>query len=92
MDRHVHDADGAILINRIKPHTDFHGRYESGLMKMALIGLGKLEGARAVHDFGIYGLRELIEPGATRVLATERFSRESVLSKTPSIRRSTSKC
>ena len=73
MDRHVHDADGAILINRIKPHTDFHGRYESGLMKMALIGLGKLEGARAVHDFGIYGLRELIEPGAARVLATGKI-------------------
>ena len=65
MDRHAHDPDGVILVNRIKPHTDFHGRYESGLMKMALIGLGKLEGARAVHDFGIYGLRELIEPGAT---------------------------
>src|SRR6187402_1613481 len=33
MDRQVHEADGAILINRVKPHTDFHGRYESGLMK-----------------------------------------------------------
>jgi len=73
MDRLVHDADGAILINRIKPHTDFHGRYESGLMKMALIGLGKLEGAKAVHDFGIDGLCELIEPGAARVLATGKI-------------------
>lgn len=73
MDKHVHESDGAILINRIKPHTDFHGRYESGLMKMALIGLGKLEGARAVHDFGVYGLRELIEPGATRVLSTGKI-------------------
>ena len=73
MDRHVHESDGAILINRIKPHTDFHGRYESGLMKMALIGLGKLEGARAVHDFGIYGLRELIAPGAAQVLATGKI-------------------
>jgi hypothetical protein len=73
MDRHVHESDGAILINRIKPHTDFHGRYESGLMKMALIGLGKLEGARAVHDFGIYGLRELIAPGATEVLASGKI-------------------
>ena len=61
------------LINRIKPHTDFHGRYESGLMKMALIGLGKLEGARAVHDFGIYGLRELIAPGAAQVLSTGKI-------------------
>src|SRR5687768_16438761 len=73
MDRHVHESDGAILINRVKPHTDFHGQYESGLMKMALIGLGKLEGARAVHDFGVYGLRELIAPGAAQVLSTGRI-------------------
>ena len=73
MDRHVYESDGAILVNRIKPHTDFHGRYESGLMKMALIGLGKLEGARAVHDFGIYGLRELIAPGAAQVLASGKI-------------------
>jgi hypothetical protein len=73
MDRQVHEADGAILVNRIKPHTDFHGRYESGLMKMALIGLGKLEGARAVHDFGLAGLRELIGPGAAQVLSTGKI-------------------
>jgi hypothetical protein len=73
MDRQAHEADGAILINRVKPHTDFHGRYESGLMKMALIGLGKLEGARAVHDFGLVGLRELIGPGAAQVLSTGKI-------------------
>jgi hypothetical protein len=73
MDRHAHESDGVILVNRIKPHTDFHGRFESGLMKMALIGLGKLEGARAVHDFGIYGLRELIAPGAAQVLSTGKI-------------------
>lgn len=73
MDRQVYESDGAILVNRIKPHTDFHGRYESGLMKMALIGLGKLEGARAVHDFGVYGLRELIAPGAAQVLAAGKI-------------------
>ncbi len=73
MDRHAHESDGVILVNRIKPHTDFHGRYESGLMKMALIGLGKLEGASAVHDFGIHGLRELIAPGAAQVLATGKI-------------------
>ena len=73
MDRHAHESDGVILVNRIKPHTDFHGRYESGLMKMALIGLGKLEGASAVHDYGIYGLRELIAPGAAQVLSTGKI-------------------
>ncbi len=69
MDRHAYESDGVILINRIKPHTDFHGRYESGLMKMALIGLGKREGALAVHRFGVAGLRERMAPGARRVLA-----------------------
>ena len=64
MDRHAYEADGVILVNRIKPHTDYHGAYESGLMKMALIGLGKLDGARAVHQFGVNGLREMIGPGA----------------------------
>jgi hypothetical protein len=73
MDRHAHESDGVILINRIKPHSAFRGRYESGLMKMALIGLGKLEGALAIHAFGIKGLRELIGPGATRVLATGKI-------------------
>jgi hypothetical protein len=62
-----------ILVNRIKPHTDYHGLYESGLMKMALIGLGKLDGASAVHRFGLHGLRELIAPGAARVLASGKI-------------------
>jgi hypothetical protein len=73
MDRHAYDSDGVILVNRIKPHTDYHGTYESGLMKMALIGLGKLDGARAVHHFGLHGLRELIAPGAARVLASGKI-------------------
>jgi hypothetical protein len=73
MDRHAYESDGVILVNRIKPHTDYHGSYESGLMKMALIGLGKLEGARAVHQFGLKGLRELIAPGAARVLASGKI-------------------
>ncbi len=75
MDRHAHESDGVILINRIKPHSDFHGRYESGLMKMALIGLGKQDGALAIHRFGVAGLRELIGPGARRVLVRRQDSR-----------------
>ena len=74
MDRNAHDADGVVIINRIKPHTDFHGRYESGLMKMALIGLGKQDGALAIHRFGVAGLRDLIGPGARQVLATGKIA------------------
>jgi hypothetical protein len=68
MDRHAYASDGVILINRIKPHTDYHGTCESGLMKMAVIGLGKRPGALAVHRLGVRGLRELIAPSARRVL------------------------
>src|SRR5688572_7633949 len=60
MDRHAFEADGIILINRIKPHTDFRGVYESGLVKMSVIGLGKERQAVAIHDFGVHGLRNLL--------------------------------
>lgn len=42
-------ADHIVLINRIKPHTDFFGTVGSGLVKMSVIGLGKKEGAAAMH-------------------------------------------
>lgn len=43
-------ADGIILVNRIKPHTDFEGTLGSGLLKMCVIGLGKRAGATAMHQ------------------------------------------
>lgn len=49
-DHHAAGADAIVLVNRIKPHTDFHGPIESGLMKMAAIGLGKQKGAHQFHQ------------------------------------------
>jgi len=43
------DADGIMLVNRVKPHTDFSGTLGSGLLKMCVIGLGKRDGATAMH-------------------------------------------
>lgn len=43
------NADGVIIVNRIKPHTDFSGELGSGIMKMAVIGLGKQKGANTMH-------------------------------------------
>ena len=43
-------SDGIILINRIKPHTDFSGTLGSGIVKMSVIGLGKRMGASAMHN------------------------------------------
>ena len=42
-------ADGIVLVNRVKPHTDFSGTLGSGLLKMCVIGLGKRAGATAMH-------------------------------------------
>ncbi len=62
-------ASATILVNRIKQHTDFHGPHESGLMKMAAIGLGKRVAAEAIHAYGTRGLRELMPQVARHVLA-----------------------
>jgi hypothetical protein len=52
IDRNAAEADGIIVAGRIKPHTDFRGPYESGIMKMMAIGLGKREGADLCHQKG----------------------------------------
>lgn len=45
-------ADGILVINRVKPHTSFHGPLESGLVKMLVVGLGKPVGAARFHSLG----------------------------------------
>jgi hypothetical protein len=42
-------ADGIVIINRVKPHTDFSGALGSGLLKMLVVGLGKRNGAANFH-------------------------------------------
>lgn len=67
MDKNAYQSDGVILINRIKPHTDFHAKYESGLVKMSVIGLGNEKQASAIHRYGVYGLTTLIPSAAKQV-------------------------
>jgi Domain of unknown function (DUF362) len=52
MDASAWRADGVIVMNRVKPHTDFSGSIESGLLKMLAIGVGKENGARETHRWG----------------------------------------
>jgi len=73
MSKPAFESDGVILINRIKPHTDFHGSYESGLVKMAVIGLGKHAQAMEIHKFGVYGLKELIPLSAQKIFSTGKI-------------------
>lgn len=53
-------CQGLILINRIKAHTSFSGIVESGILKMAVIGLGNPVGAALIHSYGPKGLQNLI--------------------------------
>jgi hypothetical protein len=73
MDKNVYESDGVILIGRIKPHTDFHDKYESGLVKMSVIGLGKEKQASAIHSYGVYGLSTLIPLAAKQIFSTGKI-------------------
>ncbi len=73
-DRNAYEADGIVLLNRVKPHTDFTGTYESGVLKMLVIGLGKRDGATQVHKLGLRGLREVLPAVGRFLVKNTRFS------------------
>ncbi|MGI8650680.1 MAG: lactate racemase domain-containing protein [Rubrobacter sp.] len=73
MDRLASEADGVVLMGRIKPHTDFHGEVESGLMKMSAIGLGKHAQALALHAHGVKGIRDYMIEVGEEVLASGKI-------------------
>jgi len=60
IDRYAAEADAIIAVGRIKPHTAFRGPYESGVMKMLTIGLGKQEGADVCHESGFKNMARLV--------------------------------
>jgi hypothetical protein len=62
------DADAVLLVNRVKAHTDFSGPIESGLCKMAVIGLGKQRGAELAHNAAIAKGHENVFPERAEVL------------------------
>ena len=68
MDKIASEADGVILVNRIKAHTDFRSSIESGLVKIASIGLGKHEQALALHGYGVEGIRDFMVEVGEKVL------------------------
>jgi Lactate racemase N-terminal domain len=62
-------AEHIVVVNRIKPHTEFKGPVESGLMKMAAIGLGNQQGAELYHRAVIqYGYYHIIRSVAREVI------------------------
>ncbi len=68
IDKNGAEADGIIVVGRVKQHTDFSGTWESGLLKMMVIGLGKKKQAEVIHALGVPGLRFHIPEVAKVVL------------------------
>lgn len=68
-DRYAYEADQVVVCGRVKPHTNFVGEIESGLMKMMLIGLGKHEGAKIYHRAIMdYSFAQILHSVAGQVL------------------------
>ena len=67
-------ADHTVCINRIKPHTKFKARIESGLCKMLCVGLGKHQGALSYHQWALqYGFARLLMAMAAAVIQNSNF-------------------
>ena len=74
MDANAYAADGVMLVNRVKWHTDFAGAIESGLFKMMAIGLGKFAGAQRYHTFAYsMGLEQVIRIVGRQVLGSGKI-------------------
>lgn len=73
-DKWAHQAAGIILINRIKPHTDFSGPTESGLIKMMAIGLGNQVGAEYYHRLSVVrNMYDIISSAGKELLNRANF-------------------
>ena len=74
MDAAAHAADAVMIVARVKWHTTFDGRIESGLMKMMAIGLGKFAGAQKYHTHAQrLGLEHVIRTAGRRVLQSGKM-------------------
>ncbi len=68
-DRFARSCDGIVAVNRVKPHTDFHGKIESGVCKLLCVGMGKHQGAITIHSFGSKRLPEVIPEVAALLIS-----------------------
>src|SRR5438128_2449646 len=74
MDKAAYESDGVMLVGRVKWHTDFAGKIESGLFKMMAIGLGKFAGAQRYHTYAFnVGLEHMIRSIGRQVLKSGKI-------------------
>jgi hypothetical protein len=80
MDRHCHDADGVLVLNRIKLHTCFSGPVQSGLTKMIVVGMGKIHSAETFHSTPTPAMKDmLLEMGALLLKSGKIFCGLAIL-------------
>lgn len=72
IDKYAAEADGIVVINRIKAHTAIVSNYESGILKMMAIGLGKQYGASVVHNDGMARTGMNVEMFGKTILANSK--------------------
>lgn len=63
------EAAGIVVVNRVKPHTDFQSDFGSGLMKMMVVGLGGQKTAGSIHSQGYDSMAALISDAAELMLS-----------------------
>ncbi|MCX6969066.1 MAG: lactate racemase domain-containing protein [Verrucomicrobia bacterium] len=80
MDRHCHEADGVLVLNRIKLHTCFSGPVQSGLTKMMVVGMGKIRSAETFHSAPTPAMKDmLLEMGSLIVGSGKIFCGLAIL-------------
>ncbi len=72
IDKNAYEADGIIVINRVKAHTAYRGPCESGMAKMITIGLGKQKGADSCHAYSFkYMAEHVVEMAKIKIARTK---------------------
>ncbi|MBA3029606.1 MAG: DUF2088 domain-containing protein [Desulfobacteraceae bacterium] len=73
MDQHCHGAAGVMVLNRIKLHTAFSGPVQSGLMKMMVVGMGKIKSAQTFHDAPSGQMKDMLLDMGRLILASGKI-------------------
>ena len=72
MDRHCYESAGVLVINRVKLHTCFSGPVQSGLMKMMVVGMGKIRAAETFHSSPTPQMKDMLLQMGQRLVDSGR--------------------
>jgi len=73
MDRNCHEAGAVLVVNRVKLHTSFAGPVQSGVTKMMVVGMGKIDSARVFHAVDVSNMGAALLDMGGKVLESGRI-------------------